>query len=211
MITKTVNLYTFDELSDTAKECARQWWRELESEEFGQHADDSLYEPITTAAKILGITFKTHDVRLMSGKTRAESDIFWTLHTQGAGASFNGTYAYARGCVKAIKTEFGTDETLHAIARDLAALERQHGYGITATIEANARCHSITSYLFGRHNAQALDDLAGEFDEVFRTFADWMYRTIDADYDARMADDYVDDAIRANEYTFTVDGKRDNA
>ena len=54
MTTKTINLFTFDELSDKAKEHAREWWRECEAQDFGGHGE--LNEPIETAAKLLGIS-----------------------------------------------------------------------------------------------------------------------------------------------------------
>lgn len=206
MITKTVNLYTFDELSDKAKERARDWWRQSEGELF---ADTLEYEPIETAAKLLGIEFKTRDVKLMGGGTRAQLCIWWTLHVQGAGASYDATYHYARGSVKAIKAKFPTDTTLQRIAHELAETQRKYRYRITASITADSRYHSLDV------EAQLPEyDYEGtttrELAEPLKSFADWIYRTIDAEYSARMEDEYVDDAIKANEYTFTADGKREN-
>ena len=47
---------TFDELSDSAKETARDWMRDCEIEDFGQDTE-SLYYSALAAAKILGIEF----------------------------------------------------------------------------------------------------------------------------------------------------------
>lgn len=213
MITKTVNLYQFDELSPKAKERARDWWRESEAQDFGAHGD--IYEPIETAAKILGIEFKTHAVPLHGGGTRYESDIYWTLHVQGAGASFNATYSYAKGSAKAIRAEFGTDKTLYAIADDLADIQKRYAYRVAAVISSDSRYHSTdveceidgARVITEREVSQADSDAMRD---VFKRFARWMYETIDEDYNSRMEDDYVDDSIKANEYTFTVDGKRED-
>lgn len=203
MKTKTVNLYTFDELSDKAKEKAREWWREAESELFDPLENDA----IETAAKILGIEFKPYSVTLYGGGTRAKPSIWWTLHVQGAGASFDGTYRYAKGSAKAIKAEFGTDEVLHGIARDLAELEREHGYRVSATIKADSRYHSLDvecdPYDYEGTTARELHD-------IFQRFARWIYKTIDGEYSSRMEDEYVDDAILANEYTFLENGTRED-
>lgn len=203
MTTKTINLYTFDELAEDAKERARQWWRDCEAQEFGRHGE--LNEPIETAARILGITLKTHDAPLMSGKTRQEPGVWWTLHVQGAGASFDGTYSYAKGSSKAIRAEFGTDAALHAIADGLTEIQKKHGYQLTARIHSNSNYGHSLDVEIDRAN-----DAEETMRELFRDFARWIYKYIDAEYDYRMENENVDDAMRANEYTFLVNGKRED-
>ena len=44
--------------------------------------------------------------------------------------------------------------------------------------------------------------------EALRDFADWIYRQLEAEYEWRMANEQVDDAITANEYTFDENGRR---
>ena len=63
-------VYQFPELSDTAKEKARSWYREL-----GPHDDwwDAVYEDFERVCEILGIRLKTTPVRLMGGGTRPVS------------------------------------------------------------------------------------------------------------------------------------------
>lgn len=196
MTTKTITLYTFDELSDKAKERARDWWRECEAETFGAFGD--LYEPIETAARLLGIELRTHDVRLLGGGTRQEPNIYWTLHVQGA-ASFEGRYSYAKGSSKAIRAEFPTDAKLHAIAAGLTALQRKHFYQLEASIRTDGTALAVSA-----------DKCESELGDWFDAFADWIYRYIDAEYNYRMSDENVDDSIRTNEYTFTENGKRED-
>ena len=44
--------------------------------------------------------------------------------------------------------------------------------------------------------------------EVLRDLARWLYRQLEREYDYLTSDEAVDEAIVANEYSFTVDGKR---
>ena len=56
------------------------------------------------------------------------------------------------------------------------------------------------------------DDVGTEeanlFLEIMRDFARWIHQGISDEYDSRMEDEYVDDAIRVNEYEFDEDGGR---
>ena len=70
---------TFDQLSDSAKETARDWMRDCEIEDFGQDTE-SLYYSALAAAKILGIDFDD------KGK-RSEPDIRWSGFSSQGGWS----------------------------------------------------------------------------------------------------------------------------
>lgn len=211
MKTKTVNLYQFDELSDTAKEKARQWWRECESQEFGSFGE--LTESAETAAKLLGIEFGRHDIPLHGGGQRREPKVWWQLHVQGSGASFEGDYGYARGSAQNIRKEFPTDTTLHAIADGLQRIQKRYAYKIEARIQTNSR--EVHKYAMSVDAVLPNANMLGENDEnalleLMRDFADWIYKNISDEWDYRMADENVDDSMRANEYYFTEDGQRDD-
>jgi len=210
-----VTLYEFDELSDKAKEKARDWWRESEIMEFG--GDDTLYEPAETAAKLLGIDFAQREVKLMSGKSRYDSDIRWSgFSSQGDGLSFVGSYAYREGGVEAVKAEFGTDEELWRIAAGLVALQEKYGHKLEARITQSG--HYLHKYTMSLESSLDLDSEAGEVEvpedddkallDLMRDFADWIYKGLRAEYDYRLSDENVDESIRANEYTFRENGKR---
>lgn len=205
-----VKLFKFDELSDKAKEKAREWWRECEARDFGGHGE--LWEPAQTAAKILGIEFADRPVTLMGGGTRIEPDIrysgFWS---QGDGASFVGSYSYAKGAHKAIRKEFPEDAKLHAIADGLLELQKKHGYGITAKItQRGPYAHKYTMnfevYFKDGEYADAETDEA--ISELMRDFAEWIYRYLEKEYEYRMTDENADESIRINEYDFLDNGER---
>lgn len=47
-----------------------------------------------------------------------------------------------------------------------------------------------------------------ELTQCLRDFADWIYRKLEAEYEYRMSDENVDEAIRINEYDFDESGRR---
>lgn len=55
MITKTVNLYQYSELSEDAKENARQWWRKASQ-------DDDWWDYVQDEAKETGVSIEAFDV-----------------------------------------------------------------------------------------------------------------------------------------------------
>jgi hypothetical protein len=211
MKTIAVNVYKFDELSDAAKERAREWFRQGESELFGAWGDQT--EFAETAAKLLGITFDTHSVPLHGGGTRQESNIWYSgFSSQGDGASFTGSYDYRKGSSKAVRAEFGTDKELHRIADELTALQKKHGYKLTATITQSGHYYHkntmdarVTRFT---HNPDVDEETENELLELMRDFAQWIYDGLEEEYNYRMSDEAVDDGITANDYDFTVDGKR---
>ena len=115
-------VFTFAELSDEAKEKAREWYREG-----GLDYDwwDCTYEDAKQCAKILGIEI---DNIYFSG--------FWS---QGAGACFEGSYSYQRGAAHAIRKHAPEDSTLHSIADDLQAIQKKHAYNLTARVKQRGR------------------------------------------------------------------------
>lgn len=214
-ITQTV--YTFDELSPKAKERARDWWRQLEHQDF-----EACFEAAETAAKLMGISFGTRPYS-------SAPSIYWSgFCSQGDGASFVGEYEYNLNCARKIRQEFPTDETLHKIVDALVALQKPHSFKLTASIERSSSnyCHEYTMQVavyvpeedppFEAEIVQTTiveidglpDDVEVTLLEIMRNFARWIYRGIEAEYDYQMSDECVDDTLEANEYTFTEDGER---
>lgn len=207
IVEKTV--FKFDELSDKAKEKARAWWRGCEDQDLDLLDRDD----IEAIAKILGIEFDQDTVKLMGGGTRGRSKIYWSgFSSQGDGASFVGRYDYAKGAVKKIKEYAPKDKELHRIAEELFDLQRSRFYKITARMKqgsgSNFYSHSGTMsvevYVNGDDAPREIED---DVKQLMRDFADWIYSQLEADYNWRMADEQVDDSIRANEYEFDEDGE----
>jgi hypothetical protein len=194
MRTKTITINTYDELSDKAKEKARQWYVE-------GYQHDPEFEDILNVARILGI------------QTNADGIMWSGFWSQGDGAMFTGRYAYAKGVSQAIREYAPTDEVLHGLADRLQALQRKHFYSLTATVTRDRRNGSYYhEYMMDVEAENRLGDVAydgedaKELTEIFRAFARWIYQWLEADYYGETSDEAVEDTILANEYEFYSDG-----
>lgn len=196
--TQIKTLYTFDELDDSAKETARQWYREGA---FNYDWYDCTIEDAKTIGKILGIDI---DKIYFSG-----------FCSQGDGACFTGSYSYAKGAAKAIRQYAGTDKTLHQIADDLQDIQRRYFYQLSANVEHSGHyyhemCTSITvSDDRGGYGWSAPVEAEDGITEALRDFMRWIYRQLESEYDYLNSDEAVDESIAINEYTFDENGERD--
>lgn len=220
-IEKTV--FNFDELSDRAKDRAREWFREGNLDYDWR---DAVYEDAAQCAAILGIDLRQKPVKLMNGSTRHDPAIsfsgFWS---QGDGACFEGSWSWC-ACSKAIRDHAPQDEKLHAIADALTVLPC--GEGWRASMKHRDRychsgCMSVDVEFEDEFYAQAHGDdeektelplaefMVGEevITQTMRDFADWIYRQLEQEYEYLQSDEQVDESIRANEYTFDENGNRD--
>lgn len=198
-------VFKFDELTDDAKERARDWYRGcIESDELTNYDD---WEAV---AAILGIEFD----RRKPGNPRSEPRIWWSgFYSQGDGASFEGRYTYVKGAAKRIREYAPTDKVLHHIADDLQAAQRLNFYRLEARVSrgsgSNFYSHSGTMAVEVWDRDDEYRDI-GEAEETvrqaLRDFADWIYSQLEAQNDWLSSDESIDENIRANEYEFTSEG-----
>lgn len=193
--TVSKEVYQFEELSDEAKETARQWWRE------GDLYDgwyESVYEDAKEMGRLMGITI---DKIYFSG-----------FSSQGDGACFEGHYDWVKGGVKAIKDATHEDTVLHRIAHDLQLVQRPTFYNLSASVKQRGHymhegCTEI-NISDARYSWFVSDEAKDGLAEVLRDFMNWIYRRLEKEYDYQMSDECVDEAIIANEYDFNEDGSR---
>jgi hypothetical protein len=203
MRTKTTTVYTFTELSDTAKEKARQWFRESNTDtDFDCTLDDA-----ETVAGLLGIEIRKRSVPLMNGKTRDKPCIWFSYFcSQGDGACFDGYWKYKAGMQKAIREHAPQDTELHRIAQQLTAAARQSFYTATATVTHSGRYyHSGTMTV--DVSSEKGPDVSDDITQALREFADWIYSQLENEYEYQNSDAAVDESIAANEYEFTEAGE----
>ena len=205
-----ITVYTIDELSDAAKEAARAWYREscLDYEWF-----DFVYEDFGTICSILGVTFRTSPVRLYGGGTREKPHLwfrgFWS---QADGASFEGSYAHAKGTAKGIRAHAPQDTELHRIADALQAVQRRNFFQIHASIGQRGRyCHEYTMAIEVERDSPTwqppTDDAEDTVTEAMRNLARWLYRQLRQEYEHLTSDAAIDETLAANESTFTAAGE----
>ena len=205
-------VYTFNELSDQAKEKAREWYRHtLSSDDY--YAECTIKDADTIAA-LFGLAIDRHDVRLVGGKTRQDPSIWWQLgYGQGDGASFDGVYTYKKDALEAVKAYAPTDARLHAIVEDLQKAQAPY-LPRAGTLSAECRGNHGRMYFTVEYTQGGVPVVdATEIDEKsitapLRDFARWIYDGIREEYECQNADAQVDETIRVNGYEFTEDGKR---
>lgn len=208
-------VYQFDELSDDAKEKSREWFRQFV---FSDSCDwDYIYSDANECGRLIGIEIGRRTFRTMGGGTGSEPEIFFSgFSSQGDGASFHGSYSYAKGGAKAIRNHAPQDAELHRIADRLQAIQSRYFYRLSASIGSgpgsNFYSHSGTMSVDvdSGDDYRTVDD-ADESDirELMRDFADWIYSQLQKEYEYQTSDESVDESIRANGYEFDEDGRRD--
>ena len=194
-ITKT--FYTFDELSDDAKAKAIEDNRDWNVD--GLDWWDAVYEDFKRVCTIMGV-----DVDDMS---------FTGFWSQGDGASFIGSYGYKPGALNDIMAYAPKDEDLHALCKRLQDVQRRWFYGLTATITRMAHggnyVHSNTmtcEVWSGIHDMCVGGDDEAEVLDVMRRLADWLYDSLEREYEYLTSDEAVQESLEANEMEFTEDG-----
>ena len=191
MQTITKEVYTFDELDDSAKEVARGWYRTsaLEYDWW-----DCTFEHAKEIGKILGIDI--------------DKIYFSIFASQGDGACFEGHYSYAKGSAKEIKEHAPHDKELHRIATELYKAQRPNFYELSANVKQSGHYHhsGCTSIeVYSEHDSNTDVSLK----EALRDFMNWIYKELGQEYDWLMSDSQTEETIIANEYTFGSNGARD--
>lgn len=204
-------VYQFAELSDHAKERARDWYREV-SNDGNNDWSESVIEMAADVCKLLGIDLQTRPVKLMNGSTRYDPVIYWSgFSSQGDGASFAGRYSYRAGSVAAIIKEWPTSEPLQTIARTLQTLQRKHFYKLSADLTHRGNSvheHSVSIDVECDHCAMTDDDTSPAIGDALRDVMRWIYKALEMEYEYQNSNEVVDENIEANEYEFDENGRR---
>jgi hypothetical protein len=193
--TITRELYQFDELTDSAKEKAREWFASL-LEPFDY---DYVIEDAKIIAALMGIDIK---------------EIYWSgFYSQGDGACFTGSYSYKKGSVKAVKEYAPQDKALHRIVESLANLQRENGENLEAEIEhrgpyTNSSYTDINIFYSTDTNREVADETEKALKEELRNFMNWIYKQLEQQNEYLNSNESIDENIRANEYEFLANGKR---
>ena len=221
--------YTFDELSDTAKEKAREWYRD------GQLDYDwweFVYDDALRMAEILGIEidYRYHPASGRPGSKGWKEPKIWFsgFWSQGDGACWEGTYRYKPGAAKAMAAEAperyqygkpdGTTEwtenagnkELNRIAKALQAVQARQFYKLEASVSQRGFYHHSGCMSVEVTHADSMyrdiGDAEDEITTLMRDFADWIYARLESEHDWLTSDEQVDEALRGGGYTFNEDG-----
>lgn len=209
---KQVVLYTYDELSDEAKEKAREWY--VRAGEGDNYYAEWVYEDVERVGNILGIEFDQDHYKTRGGGSGSKPKIFYSgFWNQGDGACFEGSYKYKKGAAKKIRAYFSDHEVIR-IADELQKIQKTAFYGLTASMKHNGHyMHSGSMRVeVERDNYDSYAEIPQEADiaECMRDFADWIYRQLELAYEDSVSEEVVAENIRLNGYTFTENGKRED-
>lgn len=195
-------IFTFDELDVSAKEKAREWWRNAES--VLDFWSECVVEDFATICALMGLDIYQRAVKTVGGKTRYEPAVYWSgFWSQGDGACFDGSYSYKPGAAKAVKAHAPNDKTLASIADRLQATQRMHFYKLNARVRQTGRYFSMSIDV--EHDESPYRDIGDaeqDIKDCLDDLAHWFYGQLEAAYEWTMTDEQVDENIRANEYEF---------
>lgn len=200
-------VFKFSELTDAAKEKARDWWRQCEAQD--NSWSEGVISDADQIATLMGIDIKRRTFKTMGGGTGSEPCIYWSgFWSQGDGASFEGTYSYTKGAAKAVRDYAPKDAELARIAAALQAAQRKCFYTLSASITTSGHySHANTMRAECEAERGNADDVADDVIEALRDFANWIYGQLEKAYYWQNADAQVDENIECNEYEFTAEGK----
>lgn len=197
-------VFKYEELDDTAKGKAKDWYRQFV---FNESCDwEFVCGDAVQIAQILGIGI---------GRCRGSWDpaiYFSGFWSQGDGACFEGYYRYAKGATKKIREYAPQDKELHRIADELQDIQRRNFYKLCARMTHSGRYyHSGYMAVDVWHDDDPYRDIGDAEDDItqlMRDFADWIFDQLKNEYKYQCSDNVVEESIIANEYEFDADGDR---
>lgn len=185
---KETELYKFDELDTDIQAKVLDSMRDWNVQDSYWH--ESVIDDAKACGAILGI--------------EAREIYFSGFSSQGDGASFVGSYSYAKGSVMAITEHAPQDAELLRIARELVRMQAPTFFTTSATV--THRGHYYCMDIEPHSEAGTLDYDA--LTEALRDFARWVYANLEREYTYQTSDEVVRESIIANELEFTKDGER---
>lgn len=190
-VIESFNVYSFDELSTEAKQKALDSNREI-------NIYDEWYEGIYMDTKLIAGAFGLRlDEIYLSG--------FWS---QGDGACFTGSYSYKKDSLSLLKSYLGENAEQsepYRIAKALQEIQRKQFYSVECEIaQRGMYSHSHTMYL-SSFDAKRYDETENDVLRCFRAYADWIYKSLQQEYEYQTSDDAVKEQLQ--EFEFTENGK----
>jgi hypothetical protein len=200
-------VFTYSELSESAKETAREWYRKrIDGDNFYA---ECAYEEAAQIADLMGIDL----CRTRTNTGIHEPTIYYSgFSSQGDGASYECRYKYEPGALKAVTAYAPEDTELHRIAKALQDIQKRYFYKLVASSHLSGHyCHSGCMRVSVEHSDDSYRDISDAEDTVaqcLRDFADWIYSQLENAYDWENSDEQIAETILCNGYKFTEYGDK---
>ena len=147
---KTTQTYSFNELSDEAKQVAFNNSLGINVDHWDWY--DSTKDDFHTILELVG--FYNIDSN------------FSGFYSQGDGASFSANYRYKKGCLKAVKQHAPNDTELHDIVKGIISHQKNNGYLLSCEVSKRGNySHSNTMNFNWCKNDDSCFDWKNDFVE----------------------------------------------
>ena len=194
---QTLNTYSFNELSDEAKQVAFNNNSEINVDQWEWY--DYVKDDFHTILELIG--FYNIDSN------------FSGFYCQGDGASFSANYRYEKGCLKAVKQHAPNDKELHLIVSSIISHQKDNGYLLSCEVTQRGNCyHSNTMHFSWCKNDDSCFDWKNDFvedelEQLFKELANWYYSRLVSKYEYLTSFDVVAETLEANEIQFFENGE----
>ena len=194
---QTVKTYSFNELSDEAKQVAF-------NNNFEINVDSYYWYDCTKD--------DFHTILELIGFYNIDSN-FSGFYSQGDGASFSANYRYEKGCLKAVKKHAPNDVALHHIVSGIISHQKNNGYLLSCEVSQRGyHCHSNTMHFSWCKNDDSCfywknDSVEDELEQLFKDLANWYYSRLESEYEYVTSFNAVAEMLEANEIQFLENGK----
>lgn len=185
-------VYTFEELDESAKERVRDRYRNTA---FDCDWYECTIDDFNTVCEMIGIELDTRRGR------KSEKAVYFSL-CNGGGADFAGSYSYAKGALREVKKYAPVDAKLHKIVADLQDVQRANFYQLEASINTD-RNHMSVERADGCKPTDGAEDAV---EEAMTSLASWLYVRLRNEYEWLNSDEQVDEMIVADGGTYDEDG-----
>ena len=192
-----VNTYSFNELSDEAKQVAFNNNLDINVDNWDWY--DSTKDDFHTILELIG--FYNIDSN------------FSVFYSQGDGASFSANYRYKKECLKAVKQHAPNDTKLHDIVEGIISHQKGNGYLLSCEVSQQGYyCHSNTMNFSWRKNDDSCFDWKNDFvedelEQLFKDLANWYYSRLENEYEYLTSFDAVAEMLDANGIQFLENGE----
>ena len=201
IISKTFNVYSFSELSESAKQTAIDEYRNDENYPYDfwfEHSKEDF-----------------HAILSLIGFSNIESG-FSGFCSQGDGANFTGSYSYKKGALKALLAYAPNDKELYNIAKTVQNIQSKYFYKIECELSKTSRYeHAYTvNFDFTVWNGRGTDEISmsrGDeetFKNCFIDLMNWYYKALNSEYDYLTSDECIIENIESNDYQYLECGKQ---
>lgn len=203
MRTIEIKVYQYDELTDEAKQKAREWYTSSVTDDAAWYED--AIEFIVDIGKTVGIT--------IDSRRGYRHNLSFDLNRNHY-VTFDGFYRYEKGWREAVRKEWGKDAftkdagdiTALQFFQDFSAqewaLQAPQFWGVGCNCKSGNRGEQysdVSSYFFD--NAPDAEAHA-----LILMFCDWAWNTLNRELEWLTEDTQLEEAIRVNEYEFDEEG-----